>query len=223
VAQEVAGARVDVRGAVDPVRQRRAAGHALHHLAELGGVNRSAEAQQVGDLRDELGIGPVDGDEIARLQNLEQVRLLERRGEVLAHLSLHRAQRRVHAQGGDHAVRERRRRRVRRRGFRHDVGGEHRRVQRGQVRRGVAVPGVRRLLLFRGHGLDAGDSRDATRRAMRSTRRGAKCRRLLGVRMLTMSAHRRYAPPTVLFREKPAFITNRGKPGFKTQRALDSP
>jgi hypothetical protein len=42
--------------------------------------------------------------------------------------------------------------------------------------------------------------------------------------MLTMSAHRRYAPPTVLFREKPAFIiTNRGKPGFKTQRALDSP
>jgi hypothetical protein len=41
--------------------------------------------------------------------------------------------------------------------------------------------------------------------------------------MLTMSAHRRYAPPTVLFREKPVFITHRGKPGFKTQRALDSP
>jgi hypothetical protein len=42
--------------------------------------------------------------------------------------------------------------------------------------------------------------------------------------MLTMSAHRRYATAdSAVSKKKPAFITNRGKPGFKTQRALDSP
>jgi len=43
--------------------------------------------------------------------------------------------------------------------------------------------------------------------------------------MLTMSAHRRYATAdsAVLEKKKPAFITNRGKQGFKTQGALDSP
>jgi len=42
--------------------------------------------------------------------------------------------------------------------------------------------------------------------------------------MLTMSAHRRYATAdsAVLEKKKPAF-TNRGKPGFKTQGAFDSP
>ena len=137
----MAGPRVDVGAAVDPVRKRGAPGHLLDHGAELRGVDGGAELEQLGDLRHDGGISLVDRDQVARLQHLEEVRLLEVGGEVLAHLGLDRAEPRVVAQRGHHAVGVGLRGGVRSLRIGEDGWGENRRVDDRDVRldvRGVA-------------------------------------------------------------------------------------
>ena len=174
VAQEVAGTRVHVGGAVDAIGEWGAAGHALDHVAELGGVDGGAELEELGDLLADGGIRLVNGDEVARLEHFEEVRLLEGGGEVLLHLLLDRAETRVVAQGGHYAVGVRLGGGVRRGGRGDGVGVEDGGIEDGEVgRRGRGGAGgvVRRLLLLRRHG---GGARCAIRGGMPVERPGER-------------------------------------------------